>query len=925
LAVRLKAVKTLVKYPSRLACKSLLISLRDSNAEVRYWAIFALEPFLDDSKLEQEVLQLFHDPSRLVRMAALKVLGRKPRKITFEPIMELLADAEEDIRLLASWSLSQFPQEYFTRILNELDSSQWLRKYHIFRAVVLAGQKAVRALRNETRRNNHSKEKLYWLVRLIGELRLREQCNFLCKHLTQTKDEEIQLAILEALARLGQQNTVPYILQFLNHPVEKLREASVTALGALGEYAVSYLLEKLDDETRVIRFSSSEVLARIGDISLGPLLESFYKKDKEGRFWILNALRKLALPVSLSIFRSLCFDEDIDIQLLSIGALADFAWEEESLEVLLELLDHENWKIRHGAAKSLARMKDVPERFFVQQLQEGTSNRRYWIIKAMEEQSRAAFVPILVSVFDNSEWFLRAAASDALQKFPDKDPEIFLPLLEKKDDNLLYWATRSLIGEKNKVFIDPVIRCLISSQAGIRDNAVQILVTMGKTAIPRLSHVFSESHPRSVYLAISEIMALMGNEARESVGELIRSQNREENYWGSRIAGGIGEPILADVHGLLEHNDWKMRSNALQAVRKIRSVESVSYLLDLLEDEYLSIRRMAVVCLGEISDKSSLPYLLKLAQSDDLELRLAVLEALGKIGGEQTVEIFIQALKDESWVIRKFAMKALCFRSEPSLVQPLLDFYGELSPDLTEDYLDTIASFKSPEFRPLLLQMLNHDDTVILQKALFALSFVALPEDLPGMKKFLDHEDWAIRKEAVILIGKLQNREAIPELKERLNTADPVLKIHIREAMRNILGDEVWNRLLAEFVQNSRQEQAEKFYLMSQNYAREKKWPKAVSALSKALALCEKPKYYHLIARAYAESRNYVQAEKMFLKILRNSPDDIKTLYNLAMLYFVQDKADRAENIFVKLETREDLPVEVLQKIQQVRKKIAEK
>ena len=215
----------------------------------------------------------------------------------------------------------------------------------------------------------------------------------------ENSDEEIILGVVNTFAKLGVSESIPLLANYLDHSSEKIREACIEALSAQGEYAVSFLLERLDDDSRIIRVSSIESLAKIGDGSIAPLLENFYQKDKEGRFWILNALRRLNASVARSIFLNLCQDEDADIQLLSISALSEFESNEDSLEVLLELLDHKLWRIRNEAARSLSRLKDVPTEFLIKQLDEGLENRKYWMIKVMEQRSESVFIEPLLNIF----------------------------------------------------------------------------------------------------------------------------------------------------------------------------------------------------------------------------------------------------------------------------------------------------------------------------------------------------------------------------------------------------------------------------------------------------------------------------------------------------------------------------------------------
>ena len=241
-----------------------------------------------------------------------------------------------------------------------------------------------------------------------------------------------------------------------------------------------------------MKVSSIESLAKIGDVSIAPLLENFYQKDKEGRFWILNALRRLNADVAKSIFMSLCKDEDVDIQLLSISALSEFESSEESLEILLELLDHSLWRIRNESARTLSRLQDLSPEFLIRQLQEGFENRKYWMIKVMEQRSEAVFIKPLLNIFNGEDWVLKTAAADALQQIPYKESEDFIEILNGDSQSLIYWTTRSLIGDQNRDYIEPMINCLDTQSAGTRENAIEFFLRMGKKSHANLREVFEK-------------------------------------------------------------------------------------------------------------------------------------------------------------------------------------------------------------------------------------------------------------------------------------------------------------------------------------------------------------------------------------------------------------------------------------------------
>lgn len=920
-SVRIEAARTLVKFPNKLAKSTLLKVLNDPNADVRYYSVLALSPLVDSS-VSQAFLDMIHDSSRLVRLVVLKELSKNPSSAIYDSMVDALADPDEDVRSLAADSLSRFPDRFIPKILNEFSSSSWIKRNQIFKAVSLMGVRAHDTVRKVLKKNDLHREQYYWIIKLVGEFRLKDQSRTLLNFLKTQEDEEVIIITLETLGSLGFLEIIPDLIVFLDHPLSRVREACIKALSSHGEYAVSYLMDKLSNDSRVIRLSASRALENIGDMAIAPLLDRFYDRDKEGRFWILDALKKLKVPMVKSIFISLCGDDDYDIQMLSISALAEFAWDDEILEVLFQLLSNDEWKIRSEAARTLASYDSIPNEYFVQQLQLGDVNIRYWMIKIIEMKQDYTYLSVLLEVFNSSDWNLKVCASDAIQKFPSKPSEIFLEPLMSSDDNIKYWVSRSLIGDRSNMYVDPMLLGLESEQAGIRENAYKYFENMGAKAIPFLRDAFTQVRARIVYSSIADLLAGMKKDAFKEVLSLFRSTEKDEVYWGSVIAKKMGEEILPELHKLLESSDWKVRLNALQAIEKIASPKSISILLELLEDEYFSIRKLSVNCLGQIGDVSVASPLEHLMEIDDIEMKLLVIKALGNICSVESDDLLVHSLRDENWLIQRECLRAMGKIKSKKFITPLKEYVKNVSENLKEELIENIGHFQNTSFENILELWLGEKDEVLLQKTLVAIS--KLPE-FRGYDKLCDlieHSNWSVKKEAIVALGKLQVKESVKQLKQSLQTSDSILRVHIKESLKNILGEETWKSLLVEYVDNSRLEQAEKFFKDAKVKAQNKEWKEVISLLTKAKALSDQIKYLNLQAKAYAELQEYKEAEEIFLKILQKKPGDTRVFSNLAMLYFVQKEFHRVEGIFQKLEVKDDLSPEVVKLIEKVRTKM---
>jgi len=923
-SVRLEAVRALLKNPNRLARKGLVKALGDSNSDVRCLALHALEPFLDNA-IQKEMLSLFQDSSRVVRTTAVRLTGKEASAASFSPLLEMLSDSDADVRALASLGLSRFSGKFISQILDEFSSSLWLKRAQVFETVILMGQKAHGPIRKALGGRNLAREKSYWLVKLVGELRLKDEFSSVIsvvESAREAKDEELLAVALGAIGKLGNPDSIPILAGFLDYHAEKVREASIQALSSLGEFALTHLLERLDDDSRVIRVSSATGLAQIGDVSLVPLLENFYERDREGRFWILSALKKLNHPVVHSIFQSLCHDEDADLQVISIDALSQFPADETTLETLLQLLEHEQWKVRSEAANTLSRLKGVPDEFFISQLQASQDDTRYWLVRVMQKIASPAFAPALITLLSSEDWGLKNTASEALKAMREQQAELFLKVLTEGSENEKYWISKALCGSTDACFYESMLRLLASPQTGLRENAREFFILTGQRGSPFLREVFAQSHPRQVYQWVVEILGEMHDQSFEVVLDLLSSTSKEEVYWGSILAGALGEAALPKLHELLEASDWKIRCNAILGVERIGSRASIPPLLELLEDEYFLIRKLAVACLGKIGSNEAEASLIQLLNTEDLELRLRVLDALGQIRGENSVPYILEGLKGPNWLIQRQSLRSLASLKSPKAIDALLEFSKNLPPDLDEDFLKALENLSDSRCTAYLLERAGTGSVPVLKRVIPALGQIRGLDAATILLPFLDHENWDVCRVAVDALGNQKLKEAIPALKELLSDSDPILKVHVKDALRKILGSRVWEKLLGEFVQNSRQEQSRRFFQQAQDQARLQEWKKVLTSLRKANALFETTPSLSLMARAHAECKEYAKARECYLKVLKEKPEHLKVLYNLAMLAFVQQDFERVESIFKRIELQPHLPQNLVDLMQKTREKI---
>jgi len=132
-----------------------------------------------------------------------------------------------------------------------------------------------------------------------------------------------------------------------------------------------------------------------------------------------------------------------------------------------------------------------------------------------------------------------------------------------------------------------------------------------------------------------------------------------------------------DVNGLiraLKHKNWYVQDEAAYALGNIRDSRAVEPLIEVMKDEYGSVRSWAVVeALGNIGDSRAVEPLIGVLKDEYGYIQSRIVEALGRIGDKRAVEPLIEALADPNWWIRKCAAEALGRIGDKRAVEPLIE------------------------------------------------------------------------------------------------------------------------------------------------------------------------------------------------------------------------------------------------------------
>jgi hypothetical protein len=107
----------------------------------------------------------------------------------------------------------------------------------------------------------------------------------------------------------------------------------------------------------------------------------------------------------------------------------------------------------------------------------------------------------------------------------------------------------------------------------------------------------------------------------------------------------------------LRDPNWKTRYAALQALKP--SLSTLPLLVQALQDEKTSIRRLATVYLGDIKEPEVMPYLYRALQDDTPAVRRTAGDTLSDLGDPAAIPAMTKALQDPNKLVRWRAARFL--------------------------------------------------------------------------------------------------------------------------------------------------------------------------------------------------------------------------------------------------------------------------
>ena len=621
----------------------------------------------------------------------------------------------------------------------------------------------------------------FWSITCLGHLRDRNNTNLLLGRLHDS-DTGVRVAALRALREIGDPNIASKLFEALSQPSEQVRDLVYEILKDFGTHSIPYLMDSLSNEYWMGRSLAAQALTDMGNEAVTPLVDALKCDDKERRFWSIKILGKMHERSAYNEILRFLADPDPEIRMAALEALGDYEDPEAIGHIVKKFIDPA-WVVRKCAAKTAVGYGDKAVPYLVKLLVNDDEDVKYWALRSLGEIRPKNIFPALISRFKDRSWTIRKTTSDVISLYGvDALNELTDIVTGSNDQETRYWIIRSIGKIKSPESLPLLYNLLEDSSESIRDAAQKALANYG-TAIIEDMFALLKTDKRRLLESICTTFQQMGADVMVPIlCDSLGKYDEHLNYWIRRILVAFRKEAHNRVIKLLESGEDEIRRQAILCIGQIGSESDSPAIEPHLKDEFWPARIAAAEVLGTLGDTNAVPALAEVLEDEDEDFATAAVIALGKLNDQRAVPALISTLQRESWSLKFHAIRILGEMHVNRAFIDLIKLLDEDTLDLKNHIIRALAQIPHVRCFPELKKRFDAEkDTDARLAYIEALSIIGEPSVIPEFIKLCQQkENMDERRGAIRALGVMHAVEARPVLLQILKENDPVI---VRDAL----------------------------------------------------------------------------------------------------------------------------------------------
>ena len=193
-----------------------------------------------------------------------------------------------------------------------------------------------------------------------------------------------------------------------------------------------------------------------------------------------------------------------------------------------------------------------------------------------------------------------------------------------------------------------------------RQNAMQALNQLATDAMTDYLVAFltDEQTEQQNCTTLTQILAFMGSKITSRLMEILANESSAaKRKLLHEVLVRSGPAALPVINEFLSDDRWFVVRNAVAILGDIRSQESLAELTLLLQHDEIRVRREAIRALTRIGGKRAIKILLRTASSADKELKRQAILSLGAMRATAAAPTLMALLKQKDWSQRGIDLK----------------------------------------------------------------------------------------------------------------------------------------------------------------------------------------------------------------------------------------------------------------------------
>lgn len=652
--------------------------------------------------------------------------------------------------------------------------------------------------------------------------------------------KEKKLDLLHKIAIAKDENTLQFLVTCLADEFWIVRKTAADIIKDFGDLAVPALSGALNSYNQDVQHWSLQILGEIGQKGLPAILRAMKSTNDEIRFFACTALGNSKIPQGVTVLLRALGDERWRVRKAASDALVKYGEAVIApLQQVLKITEDED--ISFWAIKTLGKLGPKAQRFLLEALRSGDKKTRYVIAAALGESGDKRVIRVLIESLADPDWTIRKSATMALAEIGENAVDMMLEYLRGPNEDIRDGCLRALVKTRNnglqKLF-DEIIRMDDNHRFLIRRSIVKIgsrvvepLMRLFKLKNPEIL-AFSASalgeigNPRAVPVLISGLshedwnvrrssayaLTEIGERGVEKIAEALKDGNDDVRYWVTRILESIGEPGVPFLVKALKDPNREIRFFAAKALGTSFDPAVARSLINSLNDEIWSVRKVAAdsICRLEnlsiddilrhiASDNENirywinqiiarigerfLPRIIEAMRKGDAELRLYACQAAGLITSPDLIEPLIGALRDDSEWVRTYAAISLGRTGDQRSIIPLIRSFSDRNSDVHRNVTRAFEKLGDKVYKEL-IGCIEGKDVELRRNAALALAEMRESRGIDHIVLLMEDNDESVRTCAAEALGHF------PGLKSRtiLTEALADLSMKVRLAVIKALG-----------------------------------------------------------------------------------------------------------------------------------------